>query len=89
MGLAIEWELANVCWLANNLEQVLTAYRKQFVAAYDTLFCQYQEIFDNYHEHSERSRQNHADSGLALVLLHRNGKNYSIDPLTEKKKLLD
>ena len=88
MGLAIEWELANVCWLAKNLGQVQPAYRKQFVAAYDKLFCQYQDIFDNYHEHSERSRQNHNENGLALLLLHRNGKNYSIDPKTEKKKLL-
>ena len=87
LGLAVEWEFSNLCWLSGHLEQVDPKFRSQFVRTYDQLFAYYQTIFDNYHEHSILCRQAHARQGSYIDLLHRNGKRYRINPATEKNTL--
>ena len=86
LGLAVEWEFQEVCWLANHLLLVEQTFRDEFINTYDKLFVQYQDVFDNYHEHSIRCRNAHLSLGKKVKVLHRNGKNYWVDANTEVKK---
>ena len=80
LGLGLEWEFKNKCWIFENLKLVSVAYRNQFIQVYDEIFAFHQDIFDNYAEHSVIARESHAASGENLLLLHRNGRNYRLKP---------
>lgn len=87
LGLAFEWEFKDKCWLIDNAAQVTSRYRAEFIQTYNQMFIHYQDVFDNYYYHSELCREQYQRNGERVLVLHRNGKNYWIDPVSEKKKL--
>jgi len=78
LGLGLEWEFKDKCWIFENVRLVSPDYRYQFIQVYDEIFAFHQEIFDNYAEHSAIARKIHAGIGENLLLLHRNGRNYRL-----------
>ena len=81
IGLAIEWEFEDRCWVISNLHRVEQSYRAQFIALHDALFAQRQDIFDNYAFHSERIRELFAMRRRRIPVLHRNGFDYLVSPM--------
>lgn len=88
LGLAFEWEFLDKCWLTQNLSHVTKEFRSEFISTYDLLFSFHQDIFDNYHYHSQLCREFYSAQDLNLTILKRNGKNYCVDPRTEKLTLI-
>ncbi|MEJ5223987.1 MAG: hypothetical protein WHV44_05975 [Anaerolineales bacterium] len=84
LGLAYEWTAEPFCWVVSHLEQVTPAYRQQFIATFDRLFALFQDEFDNYAEHSAQLREYYAQAGRRFALLHRNGRNYLVSPVSER-----
>lgn len=82
LGLAYEWEFEDRCWVISNLHRVSKSYRSQFVAMHDALFAQRQDIFENYAYHSERMRNLYAERRRRIPLLHRNGDEYRVSPVS-------
>jgi hypothetical protein len=86
LGLAFEWDFKDKCWLIDHADLVTVTYRQEFIECYDQMFIHYQDVFDNYQYHSELCREHYQQRGENFLVLHRNGKNYLIDPATEKKQ---
>lgn len=84
IGLAYEWEFEQVCWVIQNLDSVTERYRREFVQIHDRLFAYSQEIFENYHTHSQRMRVHFTGSRRRIPLLHRDGGLYRISPHSER-----
>lgn len=80
LGLALEWEFKEKCWLFEHLELVTAEYREQFVHVYDEIFAFHQDIFENYAEHSARAREAHRLHNQKLFVLGRDGEGFWIDP---------
>ena len=84
IGLAYEWEFEVRCWVISNLNKISKNYRMQFVDVHDALFAHRQDIFDNYAFHSERMRDHFMERRKRIPLLHRNGSDYLVSPLSER-----
>lgn len=84
IGLAYEWEFEQVCWVIHNLEAVTERYRSEFVQTHDRIFAYSQEIFENYHAHSQEMRAHFANLRRRIPLLHRNGGLYRLSPGSER-----
>lgn len=84
LGLACEWEFKSVCWVISNLDQVTEKYRKEFISTYDQLLATFDEVFENYEIHSERLRIHYRSRKKRFPVLHRNGKNYLVSPVSER-----
>ncbi len=84
LGLAYEWTAEPFCWVVSHLDQVTPAYRAGFIATFDRLFALFQDEFDNYAEHSTQLREHYAAAGKRFALLHRNGRDYLVSPVSER-----
>ncbi len=84
IGLAYDWDFETRCWVISHLEQVTSAYRRQFTAFYDALFALWQEDFDSYADLSEDMREHFIAQKRRIPLLHRNGGYYWISPRSER-----
>jgi hypothetical protein len=84
IGLACEWEYEHICWVLNNLREVTPAYRNEFVSLYDRLFAVWEDEFEAYAIHSENLRAHYANRKHRFPLLHRNGGNYLVSPVSER-----
>lgn len=84
IGLAYEWIFEPVCWVISYLGAVTTAYREAFVRVYDTLFAAWDHDLDSYAAHSEEARAYFAAQKRRMPLLHRNGRDYLVSPISER-----
>jgi hypothetical protein len=80
IGMACEWEFESKCWVISNLSQVTQKYRDEFVRTYDHLFALFQDEFESYAYHSEKTRAEFIKRKRRFPLLHRNGRNYLVTP---------
>lgn len=84
LGLACEWEFESMCWVISNLSTVTDEYRAQFIATFDKLIAQFDDVFENYIYHSERMRAHYAAKKKRFPLLHRNGNTYLVSATNER-----
>jgi hypothetical protein len=84
LGLAYEWEFEPLCWVISHLEAVTPDYRREFVSTYDGLFALWQEEFESYAIRSEQMRAAFSARRRRIPVLHRNGGNYLLSPLSER-----
>ena len=87
IGLAYEWEFEESCWVLSHLDQVSDAYRRQFVDLYSRLFSIWQEEFKSYYFKSEDIRSEFCETGRKIILLHRDGGIYFLDPDTDEMQV--
>ncbi len=83
IGLSYYWEYEDRCWVISNLDRVTSAYRNQFIQAYDTICSHLAQERENFHYFSELMRQTFREGGRKITLLHRNGEAYRISPEEE------
>lgn len=84
LGLAYEWAFETTCWVISNLWSVTEAYRSNFIRAYDELFNQWPEEFDNYSVTSEEMREYFLAQKRRIPILHRSGGFYLLSPGSER-----
>lgn len=84
LGLACEWEYESVCWVISNLNQVTSQYRAEFISTFDYLLATFDEVFESYSIHSVKLRAHYESKKKRFPVLHRNGKNYLVSPVSER-----
>ncbi|MBW8010619.1 MAG: hypothetical protein FVQ83_05165 [Chloroflexi bacterium] len=84
LGLSYYWEYEYQCWVISNLHVVQSAYREQFIKAFEQLFSHYPEDVNSYQAHSEEMRDKFNKQRRAIPLLHRNGFTYKISTHNER-----
>jgi hypothetical protein len=82
IGLTYYWEYEDRCWVISNLEVVRPEYRQEFIAAYDEIFVKLPDEWENFCYHSSYMRKTFANRRRAIPLLHRDGDNYSVSPIS-------
>ena len=85
-GLSYYWDFEDRCWVISNLQVVQPQYRQEFISTYDVIFERFPEERENFLHHSRIMRQAFDKRNRAIPLLHRNGENYKVSPLTEKMR---
>ena len=83
IGLTVDWDFYEKCWILDHLEQVTAQYRQEFVNTFDSIFSFWLEDFDSYAALSEEARQYYQSIGKLIPLLHRDGQNYLLNPEDE------
>lgn len=83
IGLAYEWQFENECWIISHLEQVASTYRYEFIQTFDETFNLWPEEMENYANKSEEMRSVFSEKKRRIPILHRNGKNYLLNPLND------
>jgi hypothetical protein len=86
VGLSYYWDFEDRCWVINNMQVVKPQYRQEFITAYDSIFERSPEERENFHHHSQVMRQVFAKRRRSIPLLHRNGENYKISPISGKMR---
>jgi hypothetical protein len=89
IGLAYDWEFENVCWVISHLHRVTPAYRAEFVRTYDELFDGWGADYKSYYLRSEEMRDIFTQRKRRIPLLHRNGRDYLISPVSERLRRVD
>ena len=89
LGLACEWEFESVCWVISNLNAVTDEYRAQFLRAFDFLLANFDDVFENYARLSERLRAHSSAKRKRFPLLHRNGRDYRVSPISERMERVE
>jgi hypothetical protein len=89
IGLAHDWEFESKCWILSHLNQVTLEYRQEFVKTFDLIFSYWMDDFDSYEALSGEVREHYHSINRRIPLLHRNGQNYFINPVSEKMTRLD
>ncbi len=84
IGLSVEWEFEEQCWLINHLEAVTDAYRQAFIDTYDQIFDVWMDDFESYALHAQEMRAVFRSQRRRIPILHRNGNNYLLSPATER-----
>lgn len=84
IGLAFFWEFAGKCWVIDNLQQVTPAFRQAFVRTFDGIFDLWAEEYEAYAVTSQEMRDHFAARRRRIPILHRNGKNYLLSPVSER-----
>jgi hypothetical protein len=84
LGLSYYWEYEDRCWIISNLEVVTLEYRHEFINAFDNLFEFYPQEKRNFAYQSKRMRSHFQRQRRAIILLHRNNKNFKISPKDER-----
>lgn len=84
LGLAYEWTFEQTCWVISNLSAVTDTYRQEFISAYDEIFSQWPEEMDSYAALSEEMREHFAAKKRRIPILHRNGSDYLLSPVSER-----
>ena len=59
--------------MISNLDQVSTAYRKEFIDLYDHLLYEYPKEYDSYYFLSEDMREAFKKRRRRIPILHRDG----------------
>jgi hypothetical protein len=80
------WQYEERCWVINHLDRVTPVFRKAFVAAYEAIFQNYPEEIENYRYHGIIMRRVFGRWKRRIPLLHRNGKDYQINPANGELK---
>lgn len=86
IGMAYYWEYEDRCWVISHLETVTDEYRREFTAAYDTLFEWYPEEREAFRQHAIRVRRVFGRGRRVIPLLHRDGGTYKISPKTARMR---
>ena len=89
LGLACEWEFESVCWVISNLDQVTDKYRAEFIRTFDYLLATFDEVFENYEVHSQRLRAHYGSRKKRIPVLHRNGGDYLVSPVSERMQKVE
>lgn len=84
IGLSYYWEYEDRCWVISNLGAVTGSYRQEFILTFEHIFKLYPEEINSFIHQSKRMRSHFHHQQRAIVLLHRNGKNYKISPTSER-----
>lgn len=84
LGLAYEWSFESVCWVISHLAQVSVDYRDEFVRVYDYLFERWPVELKSYAFYSDEMREHFDAQKRCILLLHRRGGYYLIDPASER-----
>lgn len=84
IGLAYNWDFEPTCWVISHLDAVTPAFRREFVAVYDDLLRQMPEEYQSYLWLSEDLREAFSQRRRRFALLHRNGTDILVSPLTER-----
>jgi len=84
IGLACDWEFESKCWILSHLDLVTDDYRQEFIQFFDRVFSIWMDDFDSYSTLSEEVRDHFSQIQQRFPILHRNGKDYLIDPTMEK-----
>ncbi len=80
LGLSYYWEYEDRCWVISHLEAITSAYRQEFISAYDLLFSRMPHERESFRHHSAVMRRVFGRRRRAVPLLHRNGEAYKITP---------
>ncbi len=89
LGLSGYWEYEDRCWVISHLEAVTPAYRAAFMRAYEAIFAAQPDELENFSYHSKTVRKVLGKKHRAILLLHRNGKNYKVTPHNGRLRKLD
>jgi len=89
IGLGYEWAFESTCWVISHLASVTSAYRGEFVRAYDDLFCRIPNEFESYAAASEEMRDHFSSLKRRIPILHRNGGYYLLSPKSERLERAD
>ena len=84
IGLAYEWAFEATCWVISNLGRVSMAYRRAFIATFDRLFADDDDVFESYIVQSEEMRAAFHARRRRIPLLHRNGGFYLLSPGSDR-----
>ena len=79
VGLSYYWQYEERCWVINHLHRVTSAYRNQFISAYENLFRSYPTELENFYYHSKIMRQVFGRQKRPIPLLHLDGQDYLVD----------
>ncbi|MCE5209182.1 MAG: hypothetical protein LLG42_12840 [Chloroflexi bacterium] len=88
IGLTIEPAFRENCWIISHLEAVTAAYREAFVQVYDNLLSRWEHDKECYADYSEDLRIEYAQRRQRIPILHRNGHNYLLSPLSERLRIV-
>jgi len=86
IGLSYYWEYEDRCWVISNLRIVSPDYRAEFIAAYDSIFENMPEEYENFRYHSIIMRRFFGRRHRAIPVLHRNGSVYKITPRNGRRR---
>lgn len=89
LGLACYHDYEDRCWVISNLDRVDDAYREQFVRAYERLFELMPGEQDSFRDHAERLRAEFVAAGRRIPLLHRDGADYLVEPVSGRLERQD
>lgn len=89
IGLTINWDFEEVCWVLSNLDKVSPEYRKEFLDIYDELLFEYPKEYDSYYFLSEDMREHFTKIGRQIPILHRDGAYCLLDPQTDEITAVD
>lgn len=89
IGLTINWDFEEVCWVLSNLDKVSPEYRKEFLNIYDELLFEYPKEYDSYYFLSEDMRAHFTKIGRQIPILHRDGAYCLLDPQTDEITAVD
>jgi hypothetical protein len=89
IGLAYDWDYEPTCWVISSLDQVTTAYREEFVRAFDGLFNLWPAELDSYANLSEEMRAVFATRRRRIPILHRSGHTYLLSPSSERLRRVE
>ncbi|RMF48432.1 MAG: hypothetical protein D6755_03860, partial [Anaerolineae bacterium] len=84
IGLAYEWAFEPTCWVISNLGRVNPAYRQAFIAVFDRLFAEDDDVFESYIVQSEEMRDAFRARRRRIPILHRNGGYYLLSPGSDR-----
>jgi hypothetical protein len=82
LGLSYYHQFEDRCWLISNLDRVSSAFREEFIIAYQRIFECYPSERENFRYHSIIHRQVFGKRKIGIPLLHMNGLDYLVNPKT-------
>jgi hypothetical protein len=80
LGLSVYTDYEDRCWVINHLQVVSKEFRNQCIAAYETLFRLIPQERETFAHHSATIRLKFQPVRRPIVLLHRDGFTYTIQP---------
>lgn len=84
IGLAYEWDFEPTCWVISHLDSVTPEFRSEFIRTYDELFALWPDEYESYYALSEMMRVHFARQKRRIPILHRNGSDYLLSPVSEQ-----
>jgi len=87
LGLSVLYDYRDRCWVISHLEVVTDRYRAQFEEVFKLLFQEVPSIRGHYSRYAALEREAARQAGRRLILLHRDGRAYRVDP--DRETLLE